>query len=131
MRTASGLNVPVAGRIAVIVYAGIRGGAPDLQLLGAAVVDVNGRAVPALNVRNVGNAHGRLTGFLNGTDVQGRRIEFAPSTMPILPGESRVITLTASDGSTETPDVTFPITISGVLEWGERQRVEINQLFAR
>jgi len=87
--------------------------------------------VPALNVRNVGNAHGRLTGFLNGTDVQGRRIEFAPSTMPILPGESRVITLTASDGSTETPDVTFPITISGVLEWGERQRVEINQLFAR
>jgi hypothetical protein len=131
VQTAGGLNVPVSGRIAVIVYAGVRGGAPDLQLVGAAVIDSNGRAMPALNVKNTGNAHGRLAGFLNGTDAKGRRLEFTPSTMPILPGESRAITLSASDGSNAVDDVAFPVTVSGVLEWGAAGRVEINQQFAR
>lgn len=131
VRTEGGLNVPVSGRIAVIVYAGIRGGAPDLQVIGTGIVEVNGQAVPVLNVKNTGNAHGRLAGFLTGTDAKGRRLEFAPATVPILPGESRAVTLTASDGTSEVADVEFPITITGVLEWGDSRRVDFNQQFAR
>ena len=131
VRTEGGLNVPVSGRIAVIVYAGIRGGAPDLQVVGTGIVEVNGQAVPVLNVKNTGNAHGRLAGFLTGTDAKGRSLEFAPSTIPILPGESRAVTLTASDGTSEVADVEFPITITGVLEWGDSRRVDFNQQFAR
>lgn len=131
VRTEGGLNVPVAGRIAVIVYAGIRGGAPDLQVLATGIAEVNGHATPVLNVKNIGNAHGRLAGFLRGTDAKGRKLEFAPSTIPILPGETRAVTLTASDGTNDVADVEFPITITGVLEWGDARRVEFNQQFAR
>lgn len=131
VRTPAGLNVPVSGRIAVIVYAGIGEAEPDLQVASAGIVEVNGRAVPAFNVSNTGNAHGRLAGFLSGTDAQGRRLEFSPSTMPILPGESRLITLIASDGTTEITDVAFPVTVAGVLEWGTTGRAEINQQFSR
>lgn len=131
VQTAGGLNIPVSGRIAVIVYVTVGGAVPDLSILDTAVIEAGDRWMPALNVRNTGSAHGRLAGFLSGTDARGRRLEFTPSTLPILPGETRPITLAASDGSGEVTDVAYPVTISGVLEWGAGQRVEINQLFAR
>lgn len=131
VQAAGGLNIPVSGRIGVIVYVSVGAAAPDLGVIGSGVADVNGRAMPILQVRNSGNAHGRLTGFLAGTDAAGRRLEFSPSTLPILPGETRTITLAATEGSNEIVDVEFPVTISGMLEWGRAQRVEINQLFAR
>jgi hypothetical protein len=131
VQTAGGLNIPISGRIAVIVYVSVGGAVPNLRIVDSAVVEASGRWMPALNVRNTGNAHGRLAGFLSGTDARGRRLEFTPSTLPILPGEMRPITLAASDGSGEVTDVAYPVTISGVLELGAGQRVEINQLFAR
>jgi hypothetical protein len=82
-----------------------------------------------LQVKNLGNAHGRLTGFLQGIDGSGRRLEFEPSTLPILPLETRAIALTASEQPETIVEVTFPVTIKGVLEWGSAQRLEINQLF--
>jgi hypothetical protein len=131
VQTEGGLNIPVSGRIAVIVYVGVGGANPDLKVVDSAVIEAGGRWLPALNVSNTGNAHGRLAGFLSGTDARGRQLEFTPSTLPILPGESRAITLSASDGSNEVTDVAYPVTIGGVLEWGTSQRVEIKQLFTR
>jgi hypothetical protein len=84
-----------------------------------------------LEIRNTGNAHGRLNGFLSGTDAAGRTLEFSPSTLPILPGETRMVTLAASTRGNEIQQIEFPVTISGMLEWGRAQRVEINQQFAR
>ena len=66
---------------------------------------LNGRKLPVLQVKNLGNAHGRLAGFLQGTDASGRRLEFEPSTLPILPLETRAIALTA----TERPETTAEI----------------------
>jgi P pilus assembly chaperone PapD len=130
-RTGSGLNIPVSGRIGVIVYANVGGAEPRLQVIGAAVEDVNGQKLPVLKVNNLGNAHGRLSGFLRGTDASGRRLEFSPTSLPILPLETRSIALTASDRPGSTVQVTFPVTISGVLEWGTSGRLEINQLFGQ
>jgi len=128
-RGADGLNLPVSGRIGVIVYVRVGDAAPELQVVGAAVSDVNGRMLPVLRVNNLGNAHGRLAGFLRGTDASGRRLEFEPSTLPILPLETRAIALTASEEPETIAEIEFPVTIEGVLEWGSAQRLEINQLF--
>src|SRR5580704_8697866 len=60
----SGLNVPVTGRIGVIVYVTVGAGAPELELLGPKVSTVNGQQLPVLRVQNSGSAHGRMTGYL-------------------------------------------------------------------
>jgi len=128
-RGADGLNLPVSGRIGVIVYVRVGDAAPDLQVVSAGVSEVNGRMLPVLQVNNLGNAHGRLAGFLQGTDASGRRIEFEPATLPILPLETRAIALTASGQPGTIAEIAYPVTIKGVLEWGSAQRLEINQPF--
>lgn len=128
-RGADGLDLPVSGRIGVIVYLRVGDVAPDLQVVSAGVSEVNGRMLPVLQVNNLGNAHGRLAGFLQGTDASGRRLEFEPSTLPILPHETRAIALTASERPETIAEIDYPVTIKGVLEWGRAQRLEINQQF--
>jgi len=124
----AGLNVPVSGRIGVIVYVVIGDGAADLELLGPKVVTLNGQQVPSLRVHNGGTAHGRMSGFLTGTDAKGISYDFTPSDFPILPREERVIFLTPSTAKDEHPTLTFPVTVKGTLEWGQ-QRTELNQQF--
>jgi len=131
VQTAGGPNVPVSGRIGVIVYVTVGGAAPDMQIVGSGVEDVGGRMVPVLKVHNSGSAHGRLDGFLSGTDASGRKLEFAPSTLPILVGETRTIALTATDDSREVTDFKYPLRIRGALEWGDGKRLEFDQTFAR
>ena len=128
-RTTTGLDIPISGRIGVIVYANIGGAAPRLQVLGAQVAEINGQKLPVLQVSNQGNAHGRLDGFLSGTDARGRRLEFSPASLPILPLETRAIALTASDRPGSTVEVAYPVRISGILESGPSNRLEIDQLF--
>lgn len=110
-------RIPVRGRIGVIVYVAVGDAAPKLEILKAEVATVAGKRVPALLVRNTGNAHGRIGGFLSGTDAQGRELEFAASSFPILPGETRLVELSAQSSASERVDVTLPVTVSGTLEW--------------
>ena len=110
-------KIPVRGRIGVIVYASVGDAAPKLEIVKAEVATVAGKRVPTLVVRNSGNAHGRLGGFLSGTDAQGRELEFAPSTFPVLPGETRSLELGAQSSRNERIDVALPVTVSGTLEW--------------
>ena len=131
VETGNGLPVPVSGRIGVIVYVRVGEAAPDLQIAEASVADTASGIVPAFTMHNSGNAHGRLNGFLSGTDAKGRRLEFFPSTLPILPGETRLIPLTAAIGTDAVTDVAFPVRVAGIVEWGDGRRIEINQLFAR
>src|SRR5450432_4420137 len=53
-----GLDMPVTGRIGVIVYLTVGDGAPTLELLGPKVTTLNGQQVPTLRVHNSGTAHG-------------------------------------------------------------------------
>lgn len=124
----SGLDIPVRGRIGVIVYVAVGAVAPQLEVVRARVVTIGGQSTPALEVRNSGNAHGRLEGFLSGVDASGRNYEFAPSSFPVLPGETRLLQLTpqADVGQRgETLTLAFPVTVRGTLEWrGGRQPFE-------
>jgi fimbrial chaperone protein len=131
VRTESGLPVPVSGRIGVIVYVRVGDAAADLQVVETSVADTSSGMLPVLTVRNTGNAHARLAGFLEGADAKGRRLEFFPSTLPILPGETRAIPLSASEGRVAVTDLAYPVRVAGVIEWGDGQRIEIDQPFPR
>jgi hypothetical protein len=111
------VRVPVNAQIAVIVYVALPGAAPELSVTRSAVVERDGMKVPVIYVRNTGGAHGRLEGFLEGTDAAGRKIEFTPDGMPILTEETREIALNVVSDSDPRPTVTYPLTIRGNLEW--------------
>jgi hypothetical protein len=130
---AAGVPIALGARIGVIVYVAVGNVAPVLELAGATVQTVDGRPSPVLKIRNSGNAHGRLAGFLTGTDASGTALELQASTTPIMAGETRDIPLLASKpGDTETAvAVQFPITISGKLEWGKSGSMPVSQRFAR
>ncbi len=129
VRTASGLKVPVNGRIGVIVYVAVGAAAPNLQIVGTTTAETDGQRAPVLKVHNGGNAHGRLGGFLSGVDANGQRRDFAPSTLPILPGETRAIALVSDAGPANGSEMVFPVRIQGTLEWGSGQRIELDQQF--
>lgn len=118
-RVQGAVSFPVGGRIGVIVYASIGGARPDLALNGSRVEAVQGQPTALLEVRNSGTAHGRLQGFVNGTDADGKTYEMAPADLPILPGETRRIALLplVEEGK-PAPQPRFPLKIKGSLEWG-------------
>ncbi len=122
-RVQGDFNFPVGGRIGVIVYATIGNAAPQLEIAGTRVARVEGKPVAVVDVRNRGNAHGRLEGFVNGTDARGARYEMAPADLPILPGETRSITITpvSEEANKPAPEVRFPLTVKGNLEWGKNR----------
>lgn len=125
------LAIPYNARLGVIVYIGVGNVAPKIEIVGAAVETVNGRPTAVLKVKNLGTAHGRLSGFLSGTDAGNTSLEFAPTPSPIMPGESRDIPLTASrPGDPDTPvTARFPLTVRGNLEWGSDQSQAMEQRF--
>lgn len=131
--TMPGSPVALGARIGVVVYVAIGGAAPVLELAGTSVQAVGGAPTPVVRIRNRGNAHGRLAGFLSGTDAAGTKLEFQPGTSPILPGETRDIALLATrPGNTDAAvAVRFPITISGKLEWGKNGSTPIDHRFSQ
>lgn len=112
------LSLPVSGRIAVPVYLAVNGAEPKLELLKVDTVDVKGKRTPVVEVVNKGDAHGRLEGSLASRDAKDVKFELAPEGTPIMPGQTRVLTLSpqAERGKTP-PNVTLPIKGEGVLEW--------------
>jgi hypothetical protein len=131
-RMESGPPMPFAARLGIVVYVAVGGAAAELSVAGAAVQAVNGQPTPVLQIRNDGTAHGRVGGFLSGTDASSTALEFSPANTPILPGETRGITLNATRPG--DPDsaaaIRFPVTVRGKLEWGKGKTQNIEQLFA-
>lgn len=123
-----GLDLPVTGRIGVIVYLTVGDGAPDLEVFGPKVVMLNGQQIPVLSVHNSGSAHGRMSGFLTGKDAKGVEYDFTPSDFPILPHEQRDVFLTPSTATDDHPKLAFPVTVKGTLEWGNH-KTELDQIF--
>ena len=117
VKAGENISIPLNGQIAVIVYVTLGDAAPNLEVVRSAVVEREGRKVPAIYVRNTGNAHGRLEGFLEGTDASGTRIDFTPSGLPILPGETREIPLDVATEGDQSRAIAFPVAIRGTLEW--------------
>src|ERR1700733_13928771 len=105
-----GLDMPVTGRIGVVVYVTVGDGAPDLEVLGPKTATLNGQQVPTLRVHNGGTPHGPMRGFLTGTDAKGITYDFTPTDFPILPHEEREVFLTPSTSTSDHPTLNFPVT---------------------
>jgi hypothetical protein len=131
VQTPNGPSFPIAGRLGVIVYLSIGDAKPRLEVTSSKIAQVNDVPMPVILVKNTGNAHGRITGFLSGTDASGRKVEFTPSTLPILVGETRSISLVPYGDKDEVVKVAYPITIKGKLEWGDNQSTPFEQTFSR
>ena len=131
-RSSDGPVVPFSARLGVIVYVTVGDAAPSLSVVGSRVQLLNGIRTPVLDIQNSGTAHGRLGGFLSGTDASKTDLEFSPSSLPILAGETRSIPLVATrPGDPETTvQVQFPITVNGKIEWGKGQTQTVEQRFA-
>lgn len=131
-QTAGGPAIPFSARLGVVMYVAIGEALPQLSVTGHRVQTINGILTPVLEVRNTGMAHGRISGFLSGTDVKNTALEFSPSNMPILPGETRSVALSATKpGDPETiMQAQFPIVVKGKIEWGKGQTQAIEQRFA-
>ena len=120
------IQLPVQGRIGVIVYVRIGDAKPMITLEGMSVAAVNGRPTPVATFRNGGNAQGRPDGILAGTDALGRSLDFVAGPLPILPGESRAIPFWPQDGSDGKPaEVAYPVRLKGTIEWeGGKQVID-------
>jgi fimbrial chaperone protein len=122
------LELPIVGRIGIIVYLIVGDAKPQLEVFGPKVVTLNQQRIPALRVHNSGNAHTRLSGFLTGIDAKGAKYDFSPSDLPVLPGEARDVFLTPSTAGNEHPVLAFPVTVHGTLEWAN-EKTELDERF--
>ena len=126
VKTSETSSFPMNGRIGVIVYVAIGGAKAVLEPGAVSVGSFDGRPTPMLTVRNSGNATGRLSGILKGTDAAGTAIEFSPETVPVLPGQTRTIALqpyepgprAAAPGASTASRLKWPLTLRGTLEYG-------------
>jgi fimbrial chaperone protein len=115
-----GLQLPLSGRLGVIVYVAIGGAAPKLEVLEISRTS-GADALPFVHVKNTGNAHGRLDGALKATDAAGKSFFLPVSTIPVMPGQSRMLTLTPAENlqTKKTVSVVYPVKVTGKLEWDQ------------
>ncbi len=121
IKTEGALSFPVSGRVGVVVYASVGNARPAIDIVNGGTGLSEGVILPQLQVRNTGNAHGRLSGFVVGVDAKGQQIDFVPEAVPILPGQSRRVALVPNAPGGESVTFNFPIKIKGNIEWGEQK----------
>lgn len=115
----------VSGRIGIIVYLNIGDAAARLSIAGTATDTMEGALVPVLSIANDGNAHGRLEGFVEATDADGKRTTLVPSMLPIMPGTTRAIPLfPVPEPDGRMPELAFPVRLKGELQW-DKQRIPV------
>jgi len=123
------LSLPVSGRIAVVVYLAVNGAEPKLEVQQVGMKDIEGKRVPAVTVRNAGDAHGRLEGGLESVDAKGATFDLLPDSSPILPGQTRTLPLSPwAQGGKPPPEPVWPVTSKGQLEW-EKGSFKVNAEF--
>ena len=137
VKTSEISSFPMSGRIAVIVYVRVGGAKAVLEPGEASIGQVDGQPTPVLWVHNRGDATGRLAGILNGTDASGAAFEFTPETVPILPGQTRQISLqpyrpaprASAAASAPAPRLMWPVRLRGTLEYGSEggERFELDR----
>lgn len=112
------ISMPIQGRVGIIVYVRVGDARPRIVFEGVRVDMVNGSPTPVVVLRNEGNAHGRPEGVLVGTDAQGAPVDFTVASLPILPGESRVIPVWPSESAgKKSPAIAYPLKLTGRVEW--------------
>ena len=115
------IQIPIVGRLGVIVYVTIGDAKPVMKLEHIAMQKMNGKLLPA-TFRNSGDAHGRVSGNLEALDANHHKVVLIADGSVILPNSARTITLTPMDwssgqGKTPTFDLALPMHIRGTLQF--------------
>jgi len=130
--------IPMSARIAVIVYARVGDVGPLAKLTATSVKKVEGFPTPAIWIENIGASTARVSGILEGVDGDGRKLEFTPEDVPILPGRKREVGLILRQpavpsgmSSSEGPRPRWPIRVMGRLEYGTEatQKIEVDHIY--
>ncbi len=116
------VSMPIAGRIAVIVYVGVGDAKSDLVIGEVSIQELHHRNVPTVTVENLGNAHGRLDADLTAISKGGNKTPLTIATSPILPGQTRFMALTPANGQA----LDYPLTVTGTI-YSDGQTISINQ----
>jgi hypothetical protein len=117
----SSINLPVNGRLALIVYLAINGAKPQLAISQLKTVGYRGMTLPALQVVNKGNAHGRLQGTLAAKSADGKSLDFSVSTSPIMVGDQEQLLLMPSQfgKALDKQNWQYPLQLDGKIYWEE------------
>jgi fimbrial chaperone protein len=116
------IQIPIVGRVAVIVYVTIGDAKPVMNLERIAMQKKNGKFMPVATFRNSGNSHGRVSGSLEAIDAKQHKVVLVSDESVILPNTARGITLIPMDWSTgeaKPPafDLALPMHIRGTLQF--------------
>jgi fimbrial chaperone protein len=91
------LPIPMNGRMGVVVYVRHEGLTIAAKTLEPVTLRAEGLTVPGLGVTNTGGSTIRFSGFLEGRDANGKRVYFSPSSLPVLPGQTRTVAMMPVD----------------------------------
>lgn len=129
----NGIQIPVVGRLGIIVYVSVGEAKPELKLTHVGVAKINGKTLPVATFRNTGNAHGRVSGGLEAKDARGHVVELIAEEAAILPQASKTITLNPVDyasGEAKAPafELVPPMHVRGKLQFLGGGEVAIDQV---
>jgi hypothetical protein len=127
------IQIPIVGRVGIIVYAVIGDAKPDLRLASLSVKRVQGKTMPVATFANQGKAHGRVFGNLQVKDAAGHQLDLVADEGVILPGAQRGIELRPLDFSTGEArepnfDLTPPMHVRGKLQYQGGGEIAIDQV---
>jgi hypothetical protein len=108
------IKLELTAQFAAVVYLGIGKAEAKLEVQGFTVKKVGSKKVPAVKLRNSGNAHGRPAGELTGKDASGNPVTFTVAGFPVLAGKTAVVAL---EPSSQTKSYKFPLTLKGDILW--------------
>jgi len=127
------IQMPLVGRIGIIIYVTIGDAKPMLRLSRLYVDTVDQKTIPLAVFRNTGNAHGRVFGSLEAKDAKGRTVELIAAQDVILPKDERAIALNPVDyskGESRKPEFNLspPLHVRGKLQFFGGGEVAIDQV---
>jgi len=127
------IQMPIVGRIGVVVYVTVGDAKPVLRLARLYVDTVDQKTIPLAVFQNTGNAHGRVFGSLEAKDAKGRTVELIAAQDVILPKDERAIALNPVDyskGESRKPEFNLspPLHVRGKLQFFGGGEVAIDQV---
>ncbi len=127
------IQIPIVGRLGIIVYVTIGEAKPAMKLERIAMKKIDGKPTPVATVHNAGTAHSRVQGSLKAVDAAKHKLNLVPNGVVILPNARRDVRLTPvdwSEGEAKPPayELALPLRIKGTLQFQDGGEVEVDQI---
>ncbi|GEM_PF-3343805 len=101
------------------LYVNAEGAEPELEFESLAILTDGKVKQPVIMLRNVGTAHARVVGMLEGEDAQGQELELVVRSTEVLPRETRAVPLLVSRRGGGELFWSAPLKVEGRIMWGD------------